>query len=618
LSSIVEGFIVRYIYEGHRVRVMKVFRRFSFRLTVSNLFLWVTCGCFCEELTKPQWNDPEIALSSNAGVDRIEVVDFDQDGDPDIVSVISSGVEFWRNNGSGGFDLEGRFVTPDPSFSIELGDWDQDGDLDFVSVLVSDRVETSGITSRSPTPITVWLNNGTESFVRHREFFAGSSEMGGDEVEIEVGDTDQDGDLDLVISVTSVVENPRLLQGPPSRELSEIAVYHNDGLGGFSKGFVLPVTQSSLYSTLVLGDLDGDSDLDLVRRYSFSSRLGVWTNDGVGQFSLLKEYDQPWTGFFFGGFGLESLRLRDIDTDGDLDVPISMKNGQNFFLQNDGAGFLSVVTPIGIGSFSRVLEMVDLNGDGITDLIANGLPGYSMTTESLVESRNRTSVRIGEGDGGYAYIQKVGGAAPKDVRVADFNLNGLIDIAVLFDSRIEIWLQGAAVPLASSDTVRATIEDSVVRDVISKTLGKTPETITRSDLATITELDFSIFNLTHLTIPFGIAYLDRLNLGINRIVELRVPYGMNIEELIGSPRRRIVYYNAIPELGSPTISDSNEFSFDIDSSDGQIEVEMSRNLSTWESVDRISVEEWKVRYSTRLEDGEGAWFFRLVNRGFGD
>jgi hypothetical protein len=88
--------------------------------------------------------------------------------------------------------------------------------------------------------------------------------------------------------------------------------------------------------------------------------------------------------------------------------------------------------------------------------------------------------------------------------------------------------------------------------------------------------------------------------------------------LIGSPRRRIVYYNAIPELGSPTISDSNEFSFDIDSSDGQVEVEMSRNLSTWESVDRISVEEWKVRYSTRLEDGEGAWFFTLVNRGFGD
>jgi hypothetical protein len=97
-----------------------------------------------------------------------------------------------------------------------------------------------------------------------------------------------------------------------------------------------------------------------------------------------------------------------------------MKNAQNFFLQNHGAGFLSVVTPIGIGSFSRVLEMVDLNGDGITDLIANGLPGYSMTTESLVVSRNRTSVRIGEGEGGYSFIQKVGGGGTEGCESSGF------------------------------------------------------------------------------------------------------------------------------------------------------------------------------------------------------
>ena len=47
--------------------------------------------------TKPQWIESESALSAEEDVIRFEVIDWDHDGALDVVIVVRSGVEFWKN-----------------------------------------------------------------------------------------------------------------------------------------------------------------------------------------------------------------------------------------------------------------------------------------------------------------------------------------------------------------------------------------------------------------------------------------------------------------------------------------------------------------------------------------
>jgi hypothetical protein len=83
---------------------------------------------------------------------------------------------------------------------------------------------------------------------------------------MDTGDVDRDGDVDIVLA--------------EHRGTKRIAVWANDGHGGFNAHRVDEGKESHLGGRLV--DLDADGDLDLVSiAYDTFSEIHLWRNDSL-------------------------------------------------------------------------------------------------------------------------------------------------------------------------------------------------------------------------------------------------------------------------------------------------------------------------------------------------
>ncbi|KPL10400.1 hypothetical protein AMJ71_03245 [candidate division TA06 bacterium SM1_40] len=173
--------------------------------------------------------------------------------------------------------------------------------------------------------------------------------------DIEPGDIDGDGDLDLYISnyVPAGAKNFLLI---------------NDGDGFFSDetDTRMPGAPNEPSRDGSLGDIDGDGDIDLlVANVGYQNRLFV--NDGSGYFaeeSALRL--PPADGLSFGA------ALGDVDGDGDIDIAVVNRDEQNRLLVNDGLGYFSDLTDSllpAASNPSRAVAVGDVEGDGDLDLV---------------------------------------------------------------------------------------------------------------------------------------------------------------------------------------------------------------------------------------------------------
>ena len=91
----------------------------------------------------------------------------------------------------------------------------------------------------------------------------------------------------------------------------------------------------------------------------------VLVNDGAGTFSVA-------VGAVVGGNGdNEDVRLRDFDNDGDLDMlTVHEDDRVHALLFNDGSGsFIDMSSLIPVASTANATEVVDLDSDGLLDII---------------------------------------------------------------------------------------------------------------------------------------------------------------------------------------------------------------------------------------------------------
>jgi hypothetical protein len=227
-------------------------------------------------------------LSGEALGYGVALGDLDNDGDLDAYLAKENANMIWLNDGEGQFSDSGqRFGGDDPledmSIDVVLADLNGDSLLDVFEVVYSGRHR-------------VWLNDGTGEFVESgQELKVGIGNSHG----VAAGDLDDDGDLDVFVTVTDQMA---------------FQVWFNDGGGRFTdSGQRLP---SSNAQKVALGDLDGDGDLDAFMANSGNSDEGagntVWLNDGKGIFSD--------TGLRLGNSYSLQVALGDLDLDGDLDA----------------------------------------------------------------------------------------------------------------------------------------------------------------------------------------------------------------------------------------------------------------------------------------------------------
>ncbi|MBT2556854.1 VCBS repeat-containing protein [Hymenobacter sp. ISL-91] len=307
--------------------------------------------------------------------------------------------------GRGNFQPGTELSRPGLGAGLALGDVDGDGDLDL-------------LTSNTATnTVDILLNGGNASGSTTGLFSNGSSvPVSGRPGTLALGDVDADGDLDLLAATSNGTVSIRLNGGDAS----------GSNTGVFSGNHSVAIRGTA--QALVVGDVDGDGDLDLLTASATDGQLSVRLNGGNASGSN--------TGIFSGtqAFAVaaetSALALADIDGDGDLDVLGTSANGNtiNFALNGGDAsgsntGLFLAGQSVPVGLRPAALALADLNGDGTPDLV------------SANAGSGTVSIRLNGGNGNpagsFGGAQEVAvGPTPGAVLLADVDADGDLDLVV--------------------------------------------------------------------------------------------------------------------------------------------------------------------------------------------
>ncbi len=171
------------------------------------------------------------------------IEDVDNDGDQDIIisaqtSTNSFVADVYLNNGNAVFSAQGSTAFTAVKFSaLAFIDIENDGDKDVI---------ISGKDASNVSSIKLYQNNGLGNFTQNtNSIFAPVASN-----DVDVADTDNDGDLDFLVS------------GSQAGSIANTILYTNNGLGIFT-----PTTtnlQNTFAGKNAFGDLDNDGDQDLL------------------------------------------------------------------------------------------------------------------------------------------------------------------------------------------------------------------------------------------------------------------------------------------------------------------------------------------------------------------
>ena len=332
--------------------------------------------------------EPGTGLSKDSTTYGSTAIDFDADGDTDMIVAREDGISLYLNE-------KGRFrERPIPvdlpvdsvPFSVAVADIDHDGDGDlYVSVFVNAKKFRSA-TFNDPThakPNRMLLNNGNFTFTDITES-SGTASKQNTFLSVFV-DLDSDGWQDLVVSQnTGAVEVFRNMKDRTFQPVATTSAF------GFWMG-------------LAVGDIDNDGDQDL-----FFTNVGtsiplflttgdlrkdqrhthdwmLWRNDGNFRFTdVTNAYELTGEGFAWGAV------FEDLNLDGRLDLFVAQnyikwpihhwfKLSGRTYLQSTGNSEQTFHhTPaleIENRYFGQSPLIIDLDGDGRQDLLWLNIDG---------------------------------------------------------------------------------------------------------------------------------------------------------------------------------------------------------------------------------------------------
>jgi hypothetical protein len=163
---------------------------------------------------------------------------------------------------------------------------------------------------------------------------------------------------------------------------TKIYIYLNDGNGNYSFNANNPFLNLGIgQGAAALGDVDGDSDDDILILSSLSNMSGLYKNDGTGQFTQASN-----SGFesvnIFNFTHVSAPIFGDMDGDSDLDIIVG-----NHYYWNDGTGNFTTNVFMILNTMSATdlpeIAYVEVNGDGNMDVIASGIDTGSNVVTKL-------------------------------------------------------------------------------------------------------------------------------------------------------------------------------------------------------------------------------------------
>lgn len=262
---------------------------------------------------------------------QLAVADFDGDGHDDLAVAAATEVDLHLGTGTGSFTAGTTLAGTAAVNALAVGDFDADG-----------REDLAYATSETGKPalVEIRLGDGTGGFAGRLSIKLAATALA-------VGDVTGDGLEDIVAGGAS----PALLIGK--------------GLGSFSVvGRPSGSQEGTQRQGLALADTDTDGDLDIVATDQATRAVVLRPNDGGAVF------DQQIRVPLEQDAEIGPLVVGDVDGDADVDVAAAdTASDFAWLVLGDGTGAWRRGDPVNIGEFPAALALGDLDGDSRTDLV---------------------------------------------------------------------------------------------------------------------------------------------------------------------------------------------------------------------------------------------------------
>ena len=390
------------------------------------------------------------ANARTAPVGTTVQVPFSQDIDPATAGSIKVFSQQYRGRRTATASTSGSTVTLTPTASSGMADF-RPGETVLVSVPAT--VQSTGGTAATRHVYqftTATAGSGVGNFLAPAT--NPNPVVGGTPNGVALGDVDGDGDLDFVTA---------------NYDPGTVSVRLNNGSGNFTAPNTSP-TSSVDYEPInvVLGDVDGDGDLDLLTANFGPGTVSVRLNDGSGNFS-------GTTNVAVGSLP-RNVVLGDVDGDGDLDFVTANYGSNNVSVRlNNGSGVFSGTTNVVVGTNPVNVALGDVDGDGDLDFVTSNT------------GSNTVSVRLNNGSGTFTVPatnpEPTVGANPNGVALGDVDGDGDLDL-------LTTNYNGASV------SVRLNNGSGNFSGTATVTVGSQPNAIALGDVDGDGDLDFATTN----------------------------------------------------------------------------------------------------------------------------
>lgn len=210
----------------------------------------------------------------------------------------------------------------------------------------------------------------------------------------------------------------------PIQALNVVSILLGDGNGGFGTPNDIAVVGGPFMIVVDELNLDGKADLAVTTLTAGFRQVAVLLGDGSGGFSAPTYYGGPSFGNNPNALGVGDFNLDgkpDLAVGGGINMPAATNNGS--ILLGDGMGGFGEPTYITIGGGPQSMSIADFNRDGVLDIaVSNALGANAPST---------VSVLLGDGMGGFGERTAYPiGIAARGTGVADFNQDGTLDLVV--------------------------------------------------------------------------------------------------------------------------------------------------------------------------------------------